>query len=435
MQFYSTNNKSPLVTARDAVLQGLAVDGGLFMPVELPELGNTLISALSNLSFQEIAYTVAQKFLKEDIPDTDLHEIIKQAFTFSPKLVNLETTITILELFHGPTLAFKDFGARFMAQLMAYFVRGDNRPLTILVATSGDTGSAVASGFLGVNGIQVVLLYPSKKVSLLQEKQLTTMGGNITALEIDGTFDDCQDLVKKAFVDSDLLPALRLTSANSINISRLIPQSFYYFYAVGQLGDYKHAPIISVPSGNFGNLTAGLFAKKMGLPVGKFIAAINANDVFATYLENGIYKAKKSTKTLSNAMDVGNPSNFARIMALYRENLSSVRRDIWSKSYDDGQTIEAMKQVAEKYDYVMDPHGAVGFLGLSSYRQLMNRDDHGIILETAHPAKFNDIVEEVLGRPVDIPARLQTFLKRQKQAVALSNKYTDFKDYLFSRKN
>jgi threonine synthase len=435
MRFFSTNQKSPLATAREAVLQGLAGDGGLFMPVELPQIPQSMIAALPKLSFQEIAFTVAQKYLKEDIPDSDLLRIINEAFSFEPVLVSLDTRTYVLELFHGPTLAFKDFGARFMAQLMAYFIKDDKRLLTILVATSGDTGSAVASGFLGVEGIQVILLYPSKKVSFLQEKQLTTMGGNITALEIKGTFDDCQRLVKKSFVDPDLLSALRLTSANSINISRLIPQSFYYFYALGQMEKHKHAPVISVPSGNFGNLTAGLFAKKMGLPIEKLLAATNANNVFTTYLSSGIYRVKKSIKTLSNAMDVGNPSNFARIHTLYKESLSAMRKDIWSESYDDRQTMNAMEQIAARYHYILDPHGTVAYLGLSDYRKSQDRNVYGIVLETAHPAKFNDIVAKVLGQPVAVPDRLKACLNRKKQAISLSNKYSEFKDYLFQRKN
>lgn len=434
MRFFSTNGKSPLVTAREAVLQGLAADGGLFMPTKLPKLGG-MLTGLSKYSFKEIAFEAARPFLTDDIPDDQLQKIIEKAFTFLPKLVTLDVGTYILELFHGPTLAFKDFGARFMAQVMAYFVKDDNRPLTILVATSGDTGSAVASGFFGVEGIRVILLYPSRKVSQLQEQQLTTMGGNITALKIGGTFDDCQRLVKEAFVDPGLLSVLRLTSANSINISRLIPQSFYYFYAAGQLGHIEAPPVISVPSGNFGNLTAGLFAKKMGLPVKKFIAAINANDVFAHYLNTGIYQPKKSVRTLSNAMDVGNPSNFARVLALYNRNLEAIRRDIWSESYSDEQTMDAMKEIKADFGYVMDPHGAVGLLGLKKYCRISESSAPGIILETAHPAKFNDIIETVLGHAVAVPEQLQNCLDKDKQAIALSNNYKEFKDYLFSLKN
>jgi threonine synthase len=435
MRFYSTNKKSPLVSARQAVLQGLAADGGLFMPVEIPEMNKTFIKMMATISFHELAFEIGRKFFKQEITDADLQLIIKRAFTFTPVVVQLDDLNYVMELFHGPTLAFKDFGACFMGQLMAHFVKNDTRVLTILVATSGDTGSAVASGFFGAAGIEVILLYPKNKVSLLQEKQLTTMGGNITALEIEGNFDDCQHLVKKAFVDPDLLGSLRLTSANSINISRLIPQSFYYFYALGQLQEREKSPVISVPSGNFGNLTAGLFAKRLGLPVKKYIAATNANDVFPRYLSSGIYRAKPSIKTLSNAMDVGNPSNFDRILALYDENLSAIRADIWSASFTDKQTIAAMQKIFGQYRYVMDPHGAVGYLGLLTYRKKERTADCGIILETAHPAKFNNIIEKALAQHVALPDTLQSCLKKPKQAIGLSNKYTEFKDYLFSRKN
>ena len=362
MRLYSTKNPTSFVSLKEAVFKGLPEDNGLFMPEFIPQLSNDFIKNLKNHSFQSIAFEVAKTLIGDTIPEKDLKNIVESAIDFPAPVVKLEDDTYILELFHGPSLAFKDFGARFMAQLMSYFNQGDNKELVILVATSGDTGGAVAAGFYKALGIKVVILYPSGKVSMLQEKQLTTLGENITALEVEGTFDDCQALVKKAFLDSELTHKIRLSSANSINIARLIPQSFYYFEAYKQL-DTKGKPVIfSIPSGNFGNLTAGLFAKKMGLPIHQFLAATNANDVVPQYLASGSYKPIPSVRTLSNAMDVGNPSNFARMLNLYSSTWNNMIEDIKGYSYNDEQTKAAVKEVFSKYNYIIDPHGAVGYL-------------------------------------------------------------------------
>ncbi len=430
MQFYSTNHKNHLVSFKEAVFKSLADDNGLFMPTEIPLLPAKFFEKLNSMPLQEISFEVAKSLLKNDIPQTILKGIIDDALNFNAPLVELEGQVFVLELFHGPTLAFKDFGARFMARLMSYFIRNSDREITILVATSGDTGSAVAHGFYNTPGIQVVILYPSGKISAIQEKQLTTMGGNITALEIKGTFDDCQKLVKKAFLDFDLVKNLSLTSANSINVARLIPQSFYYFYAYAQLKDKSSPTIFSVPCGNFGNLTGGLIAKKMGLPVLKFIAATNQNDSVPKYLRTGIFKPQPMKKTISNAMDVGNPSNFIRILDLYNHNVENVRRNIWGASFSDGQTKAAIQRVFRKYDYILDPHGAIGYLGLKQYMLQNNKKINGIFLETAHPSKFVDIVQNVINEKLQIPDRLQNYLNKNKRSIVLSNKFEDLKQYL-----
>ncbi len=440
MKFYSTNKKAKLANLKKAVMQGLAEDGGLFMPTKIPTLPGKFFKKIHSLNFQEIAFEVAKTLLKNDIPIKNLKKIVSESINFDAplvKIINQKNPIYTLELFHGPTLAFKDFGARFMARLMSYFLQNSNKKITILVATSGDTGSAVASGFLNVKNAQVILLYPSGKVSKIQEQQLTTMGTNITALEVKGTFDDCQKLVKQAFTNLGLKTAFEqthnfLSSANSINIARLIPQSFYYFYAYSQLPKTTQPPIICVPSGNFGNLTAGLIAKKMGLPISKFIAATNANDVFPKYLKTGKFKAKPSTKTISNAMDVGNPSNFARILELYKNNIKKLRKDIWSQSFSDKQTKNAIKKVAKKYNYIMDPHGAVAYIGLTEYlkKHHESRKSPGIFFETAHPSKFADIVEPLIKKPITCPKRLALCLKKQKRTIKLTNNFNDLKSFL-----
>lgn len=429
MQFYSTNNPEHVVDVRTAILDGLAPDGGLYVPVRMPTLPPFFFERLPRLSFSEIAFEVAAQFLEDDVPQDVLRRIANDAFNFPVPLVQLDAQTAILELFHGPTLAFKDFGARFMARLMAYFVHGLEKELTVLVATSGDTGSAVAHGFFGVPGIRVVVLYPSGKVSPLQEKMLTTMGGNVTALEVQGTFDDCQRLVKQAFVDADLAAKLFLTSANSISIARLIPQSFYYFYAYGQIPLSDVPVVMVVPSGNFGNVTAGLYAKKMGLPVARFIASTNANAVVPEYYTSGVFQPRPSVATLSNAMDVGNPSNFARIQHLY-PTVESLRKDFWTTSVTDQETQDAIRFLFTQYGYVSDPHGAVGFCGFQRYREQVTPPVHGVILETAHPAKFLETVEPLVSRKIDIPTPLQDCLKKQKNAVLLPADFSALKEFL-----
>ena len=432
MSFYSTNRRSSSTSLKAAVLKGLADDNGLFMPTQIPVMPKDFIKNISALSFKDIAYNVANSLFYEDIPPTTLRGIIDESINFDAPLVQLSKNVYVLELYHGPTLAFKDFGARFMATLMAYFTRDIDREVHILVATSGDTGSAVAHSFLNTLGIRVIILYPSRKVSTIQEKQLTTMGNNIIALEVDGTFDDCQKLVKGAFLDIDLKQKLLLTSANSINIARLIPQSFYYFYAYAQLKDRDNPTIFSVPSGNFGNLTGGLMAKKMGLPVSKFVAATNANDIFPKYLHSGFFEPGLSIKTLSSAMDVGNPSNFARISTLYDNDVKKMRRDIFSMSFSDDDTQIAIQEVFQKYKYLLDPHSAVGYLGLKRYCDNNPQRNNGIFIATAHPAKFLDIVQNLVDTNVEMPKRLQEVLNKKKQSVMISNKFDNLKQFLLN---
>ena len=431
MKLYSTNNKSISVSFKEAVMKGIADDGGLFMPSVFPKFEKEFFQNINNLTFSELAFEISNRFLSDEIPPQDLKNIIDSAMTFDSPLAKLDDHIGILELFHGPTLAFKDFGARFMSHMMAYVGRDSNKQITILVATSGDTGSAVANGFYKVDGIKVVLLYPSKKVSKIQEQQLTTLGENITALEVEGTFDDCQRLVKKAFLDTSVIERMKLSSANSINIGRLLPQSFYYFRALALVDDKSLPLIISVPSGNFGNLTAGLFAKKMGLPVKKYIAATNANDIFPRYLETGKFEAKPSVKTLSNAMDVGNPSNFARIFDLYNGDAGLIKQIIYSKSFSDKQTEEAIAEVHSRFGYTIDPHGAVGYLALQDYIQKADEQNYnGIVFETAHPAKFANTVSRVINKEVKFPDRLSECMKKEKHSTKISSDYNQLKEYL-----
>lgn len=420
-------------------MKGLPDDNGLYMPFSIPSLPQDFIDNLSDYSFQEIGITVCKNLFGDYIPSADLENILNTALQFPAPVVKLDEQKYILELFHGPSLAFKDFGARFMAQLMGYFNRKEKNKLVILVATSGDTGGAVAAGFYQTPGIEVVILYPSGKVSLLQEKQLTTLGHNITALEVDGTFDDCQALVKKAFLDPELNTNIRLSSANSINIARLIPQSFYYFEAFKQLPKKGDPVVFCVPSGNFGNLTAGLLAQKMGLPIHHFIAATNKNDVVPAYLDTGKYLPRASERTLSNAMDVGNPSNFARMVDIYRafEALDSPVKSAWGDmkdaisgyAYGDSATESAVLEVSKKYNYTIDPHGAVGYLALNEY-QKMNPNTRGIILETAHPSKFLDDMERILGHDIRVPERLAVLKDRKKVAHYTENSYADFRSWL-----
>lgn len=404
------------------------------MPESITALTSSMISSIEKYSFQEIGYEIGKNFIGNEIPNNELLTIIESAIDFPAPLVELSDQLSVLELFHGPTLAFKDFGARFMARTMEYFIKGSDKELNILVATSGDTGSAVAHGFYGVDGINVYLLYPGGKVSYIQEQQLTTLDKNITAIEIDGTFDDCQRLVKNAFVDSDLNKKLNLSSANSINIARLIPQSFYYLNAYRQIKDKTKPIVISVPSGNLGNITAGLFAKKMGMPIAKFVGATNKNDIFTEYLNTSKFSPRKSVQTISNAMDVGNPSNLERIIELYDGNIEKIRKDIYSTSYSDEATKEGIKELFEKYNYVIDPHGAVGFLALKHYLHSHHAGSvSGIIIETAHPAKFKDVVEESIKNEVPIPERLAVCLTKKKKSIQMGNEFSAFKEFLLNR--
>jgi threonine synthase len=433
MKYYSTNNKNNLVSFREAVINGLADDGGLFMPSEILKMPGEFFEKISKYSFKEISLLAAGKLINSDLPEVELENIINSSITFDAPLVSLNKQINILELFHGPTLAFKDFGSRFMANTLSYLNRNSGKGITILVATSGDTGSAVANGFYNVEGINVILLYPSNKVSNIQEQQLTTLDKNITALEVLGTFDDCQRLVKQAFLDNQITSRKKLSSANSINIARLLPQSFYYFYAYAQLKNKNIPNIISVPSGNFGNLTAGLIAKKMGLPINMFVAATNSNDVFTKYLETSEYLPKPSIKTISNAMDVGDPSNFKRILDLYNHNHQKIKNNIDSKSFTDEETINAMQEVYSNYNYIIDPHGAVGYSAMKSFANKSNlKSFNGIILETAHPAKFANVVESALNIKIGVPERLKKCLSKEKHSIKISSEYNDFKEFLIN---
>ena len=427
MHFYSTNRKVPSVSFKEAVLKGLPDDNGLFMPEAIPQFSFEFLKKLPNLSFQEIAFQSARLIVEDEIEENTLNSIIEDVFNFDVPVKNVHDNIHVLELFHGPTLAFKDFGARFMARTMGYFLKTDGREINILVATSGDTGSAVAQGFLGVDGIKVTLLYPKGKVSKIQEQQLTTIGQNITALEVDGTFDDCQHLVKTAFLDQELNKKLNLSSANSINIARLLPQSFYYTYAFSRVMHKAENLYFCVPSGNFGNLSGGLLAKKMGLPITGFIAASNANDIVPKYLETSVFNPKPSIQTISNAMDVGNPSNFARMLDLYDHDYEKLTQDIRGISFDDNQTREIIEQVFVKYNYLMCPHTAIGYGGLSHY---LNKDDAGVFLSTAHPVKFKDIVDPLISVEVEIPLRLQQIIEKKKQAISMKKEFNEFKAFL-----
>jgi threonine synthase len=433
MKFYSTNNPDLKVDLRQAVTQGLAPDNGLYMPERIPPLPQEFFKTIHEKSFQEIALAVAQNLIGEDVPPTELKRIIEHTIQFDAPVVKIEEGIFALELFHGPTLAFKDFGARFMSQLLGYFAQQQDQEIVILVATSGDTGSAVANGFLGVPGTRVIVLYPSGKVSEIQEKQFTTLEQNITAIEVDGTFDDCQQMVKQAFLDDDLRKKFFLTSANSINIARLIPQSFYYFDTYAQLKDRNKPMVFSVPSGNFGNITGGLLAQRMGLPIHKFIAATNVNDVFPQYLLTKKFNPRPSRQTISNAMDVGNPSNFVRMVELFNGDFKALSNAISGYAFTDEETAGAMRKVYEKNKYTMDPHGAIGYLGLKKYLAEHKEDVTGVFLETAHPAKFKEVVEETLHHSIDIPPALVKFLSKEKKAIGASADFTAFKDFLLTK--
>ncbi|MBO5132973.1 MAG: threonine synthase [Paludibacteraceae bacterium] len=432
MKYYSTNNKSTQATLQEAVVKGLASDRGLYMPEVIKSLPDSFFEEMKDLSFQEVAYVVADAFFGEDVEAEDLKKIVYETLNFDVPLVHVNDNIYSLELFHGPTLAFKDVGARFMSRLLGYFIKKEGqKDVNVLVATSGDTGSAVANGFLGVDGIHVYVLYPKGKVSPIQECQFTTLGKNITALEIDGVFDDCQALVKSAFMDEELNKKMYLTSANSINVARFLPQAFYYFYAVAQLHKLgkKDNIVICVPSGNFGNITAGLFGKRMGMPVKRFIAANNRNDVFFQYLNSGVYTPKASVQTIANAMDVGDPSNFARVLDLYGHSHEAIKNDISGCTYTDEQISETLLDCYRKHGYLLDPHGAVGYRALSEY---LESDEVGVFLETAHPAKFKDTVDRILGEEISIPEKLQAFMKGTKQSINLPKDFASFKAFLMN---
>ncbi|MBL7785358.1 MAG: threonine synthase [Chitinophagales bacterium] len=436
MLFYSTKHQSPKVNLRDAVMLGLPPDNGLYMPEKIGHLPDNFFETADQLSFPEIAFAVAQALLQDTIPADDLRQIVEQAINFDAPLVSIGDNMACLELTHGPSLAFKDFGARFMAQMMSYFVRNSTQRLTILVATSGDTGGAVAQGFLGADNIEVIILYPSKKISELQEKQLTTLGNNITALEIEGTFDDCQTMVKQAFLDADLRQKILLSSANSINLARLVPQAFYYVYGYLQARRQGAKSVVfCVPSGNFGNLTAGLLAQKIGTPIEHFVAANNANDVFTDYHRTAIFTARSSVKTLSNAMDVGNPSNLQRMQDLYHNDIEALRQQISAYSFSDSATLDAMKHLYQHYNYMACPHTAVGYLGIKSYFEENPPQEGtlGVFLATAHPAKFLDIVEPTLETTVLVPENLAKLVARQKEAILLPPTFEALKNYLLNR--
>ena len=433
MRYYSTNGKAPMATLHEAVVKGLAGDRGLYMPETIKTLPQSFFDNIDKLSFQEIAFTVAQAFFGEDVNEEELRKIVYDTLSFDCPVARVTDNIYSLELFHGPTLAFKDVGARFMARLLQYFIRQEgNEEVNVLVATSGDTGSAVANGFLGVDGIHVYVLYPKGKVSKIQECQFTTLGKNITAVEVDGVFDDCQALVKNAFMDEELNNHMKLTSANSINVARFLPQAFYYFNAYARMKALGKADemVVCVPSGNFGNITAALFGHRMGLPIKRFIAANNANDIFYNYLQTGKYEPKASRQTIANAMDVGDPSNFARIYDLYKGDHSAVTSIISGATYSDDMIRETMRQCYADNGYILDPHGACGYRALS---EQLKAGETGVFCETAHPAKFKDTVDSIIGAEVEIPERLAAFMKGEKQSVEMGKSFAEFKEYLISR--
>jgi len=428
MQFYSLNHSSPKVSFKEAVIKGIAPDKGLYFPERIPKINKKIFDRIDDYSNQELAYEMIKEFVGDDIPEADLKSIIEDTLNFDFPLVPIEENVFCLELFHGPTMAFKDVGGRFMARCLSYFNKKQTTEVTVLVATSGDTGGAVASGFLGVKGVNVLILYPSGKVSEVQEKQLTTLGQNIKALEVDGTFDDCQAMVKTAFLDTEITDSIQLTSANSINVARWLPQMFYFAFAYKQLKDRSKKLVFSTPSGNFGNICAGFMAQQLGLPISHFIASTNANRVVPNFMVNGIYEPLKSVATISNAMDVGDPSNFIRIREIFKNNFKQLQKNLSSYSFSDYQTREAMQDVHTETDYVMDPHGAVGYLGLKQYLN-KQRKTQGIFLETAHPVKFLDVVEPVIQKRIPFPPQIEEIMDRKKVAEAIST-YDELKAFL-----
>lgn len=437
MRLYSTQGQVAEVNLKEAVFKGLPDDNGLFMPTSFPKLPASFFDQIQDLSFPEIAFEVSKALIGDEVPDTDLKELIEDAVNFPAPNVQIQDNIYCLELFHGPSLAFKDFGARFMSRLMSYYLKKEKKNINILVATSGDTGSAVAQGFLGMEGIEVTILYPSGKVSKSQELQLTTLGQNITALEVDGVFDDCQALVKQAFLDKELTSQMNLSSANSINIARLIPQSFYYFMSYAQLkkeGKLDHKKLVfCTPSGNFGNICGGIIAQTLGLPIAHFVATTNANNIVPKYIETALFEAKPSIATISNAMDVGNPSNFPRLLALHENDYTKLKANVSGAYFSDTQTRGAIKSVFEQTGYIMCPHTAVGYLGMKDYLKDKGDEFVGVFLATADASKFADIVEEEIGQDVVIPKRLQDIINKKKVAIPLSKNFVDFKSYLLNR--
>lgn len=432
MKYYSTNKQAPLATLHEAVVKGLATDRGLYMPQQIKALPQQFLDNIDSLSFQEIAFEAAKAFFGEDVEEEALKNIVYDTLSFDCPVVPVSDNIWTLELFHGPTLAFKDVGARFMARLLQYFIRQESsEKVNVLVATSGDTGSAVANGFLGVEGIHVYVLYPKGKVSKIQESQFTTLGRNITAIEVDGVFDDCQSLVKSAFMDNELNAHMKLTSANSINVARFLPQAFYYFNAYARMKAKGLADnlIVCVPSGNFGNITAALFACRMGLPIKRFIAANNANDIFYNYLQTGVYTPMPSKQTIANAMDVGDPSNFARIIDLYGNSYEQIKKHINGATYTDDEIRRAMAQCHKDNGYILDPHGACGYQAL---KDNLKEGETGVFCETAHPAKFKETVENAIGTDIIIPERLAAFMQNTKKTVELSKDFQDFKHFLLN---
>jgi threonine synthase len=429
MNYYSLNKQAPNTSFKDAVIKGLAPDKGLYFPESITPLPKDFFENIDNLSYSEIAFEAIKQFVTPEIPEAVLKTIVEETLSFDFPVVKLNDNISTLELFHGPTMAFKDVGARFMARCLEYFNQNNDREVTVLVATSGDTGGAVANGFLGVKGVNVVILYPSGKVSDIQEKQLTTLGQNIKALEVNGTFDDCQDMVKNAFLDEELTNKMQLTSANSINVARWLPQLFYFMFAYKQLHKKHKNIVFSVPSGNFGNICAGMMAQQLGLPINHFIASNNANNVVTRYLISQLYEPIASVQTISNAMDVGAPSNFIRIQEIYKNNFNSLKENISSYSFSDKETKEAMSEIYENYGYVADPHGAVGYLGCKAYLK-ENSNAHCVFLETAHPTKFLDVVEAVVKEKQALPQQIQSVMGKEKESVVIST-YEDLKGFLF----
>jgi len=433
MRFYSTNNPQHTVSAEQALFHSMPADKGLYMPTPLPQLGVDFFERIADQSLATIGFEISKALFGNEISKTDLESLTHQAFPFDTPIVDLEPgKSSVLELFHGPSLAFKDVGARYMAGLMSYYSKRNDKEVNILVATSGDTGGAVAMGFHNVPGVRVSILYPSGRVSDLQEKQLTTLGGNIQAFEVDGSFDDCQAIVKKAFVDEDLNNSLSLSSANSINIFRLIPQGFYYVRAYGQVRQYGKPVVFSTPSGNFGNLSAGVMIQRMGLPISHFIAATNLNHIVPTYLKTGEYLPKASIATISNAMDVGNPSNFVRLAHLYGDDYDQLKANVSGYFYDDDQTRTGMKQIFDQYAYVTCPHTAIGIMGMQEYQRETQKNIIGIALATAHPSKFKPLVEEVLGQAVNVPERLAILASRAKRSIYIPAQYAAFKESFLS---
>ncbi|HMB61991.1 MAG TPA: threonine synthase [Eudoraea sp.] len=430
MKYYSLNNNAPKVSFKEAVIRGIAPDKGLYFPENIHPLPKAFFEGIEDLSPNEIACRAIHQFVEGDIPDALLNSIISEVLDFDFPLVPIEENMATLELFHGPTMAFKDVGARFMAHCLGYFSGKGDQDVTVLVATSGDTGGAVANGFLGVEGVHVVILYPGGKVSDIQERQLTTLGQNITALEVAGTFDDCQGMVKRAFLDGELLKEMQLTSANSINVARWLPQMFYFLFAYRQAKPRGKEIVFAVPSGNFGNICAGMMAQRLGMPVRHFVAATNVNDTVPNYMKTQTYSPKPSTATISNAMDVGDPSNFVRIRHLYKDDFKLLQKNLFSYAFTDRQTINAIRDIYSASGYIADPHGAVGYLGLKKYRE-SHPDAYGIFMETAHPVKFRDVVEGTIGNVIKMPPQIEQVMKKEKKSVKISS-YSQLKGYLLS---